>query len=178
MNRRSPKAAAVLITGTVGAGKTTVAAAVGELLEAAGVAHAVIDLDALRHMWPNPPDDPFNLAMELRNLGVVAGNYLDAGVLRLVLAGVVETRADVVRYREVLGIGLAVCRLRVDAGVVQERLAQRHAGDDPALRWHARRAVELDDILDSAQAYEVEVGAGLDPPPLVAREVLRVVGWS
>lgn len=114
----------------------------------------------------------------MRNLGPVARNYVGAGAIRLVLAGVVETGADAARYREVLGVGLTVCRLRVDASVVQQRLARRHAGDARALRWHAQRAVELDAILDSARAYEVEVVAGLDPPALVARAVLRAVGWS
>ncbi|MBA3524574.1 MAG: zeta toxin family protein [Geodermatophilaceae bacterium] len=169
---------AVLLTGTVGAGKTTVAAAVGDLLMAAGVPNAVVDLDELRRSWPCPPGDPFNLDLELRNLGPVAANYLDAGARRLVLAGVVETRVHVERYRDVLGIGLTVCRLRVDPAVVQQRLVRRHGGDGPALRWHAKRAVELEDVLDSVQAYEVEVVAGLDPPALVAQGVLQALGWS
>lgn len=36
---------ALLITGPVGVGKTTVAEAVGDVLATAGVPHAVIDLD-------------------------------------------------------------------------------------------------------------------------------------
>jgi adenylylsulfate kinase len=63
---------ALLITGTVGVGKTIVAAKVGEALADRHTAHAVIDLDCLRTSWPAPPDDPFNLAMELRNLTSVA----------------------------------------------------------------------------------------------------------
>jgi Ni2+-binding GTPase involved in maturation of urease and hydrogenase len=49
---------AVLITGTVGAGKTSVAAAAGSILAEARIPHAVIDLDALTQSWPAPPDDP------------------------------------------------------------------------------------------------------------------------
>lgn len=70
---------ALLITGTVGAGKTTIAAAAGSILAGARTPHAIIDLDALSQSWPNPPDDPFNLAMELQNLESVARNYLSAG---------------------------------------------------------------------------------------------------
>ncbi|MET8756910.1 hypothetical protein [Lentzea sp. NPDC004782] len=45
---------ALLITGPVGIGKTTVAEAVGDVLAAASVPHAVIDLDWLRHCTPKP----------------------------------------------------------------------------------------------------------------------------
>ena len=41
-------ARALLLTGTVGVGKTSVAAAVGDLLRERQVANAVVDLDELR----------------------------------------------------------------------------------------------------------------------------------
>ena len=84
------EAAALLITGTVGAGKTSVAEAAGELLAERRTPHAVIDLDGLRRFWPAPEDDPFSLGLTLRNLRDVARNFLNAGARRLVLAGVVE----------------------------------------------------------------------------------------
>lgn len=86
MHTDSPRGArALLINGTVGVGKTTVAEAVGDLLAEAGTAHAVLDLDWLRQSWPAPPGDRFNFNMLLRNLRSIAGNYLDAGATRLVL---------------------------------------------------------------------------------------------
>ncbi|MGY4766497.1 hypothetical protein ACXC9Q_06220 [Kribbella sp. CWNU-51] len=63
---------ALLITGPVGIGKTAVAGAVGEALAEVGVPGAVIDLDGLASAWPAPPDDRFNLALELRNLRAAA----------------------------------------------------------------------------------------------------------
>jgi adenylylsulfate kinase len=122
-------ARALLITGTVGSGKTAVADAVGDLLAQAGIAHAVIDVDWLRRSWPCPPGDPFNGELALRNLRAVARNYLDTGGVRLVLAGVVESRSERGAYQAALGVPLAVCRLRVDLPVVRERLARRHEGD-------------------------------------------------
>ncbi|MGW1345730.1 hypothetical protein ACWCOV_32090 [Kribbella sp. NPDC002412] len=98
---------ALLITGTVGAGKTSVAAAVGSILAEARIPHAVIDLDALSQSWPPPPGDPFNLAMELRNLDSLARNYLSAGACRLVVSGVVETTAARARYRAALASNCA-----------------------------------------------------------------------
>jgi adenylylsulfate kinase-like enzyme len=67
-------ARALLITGTVGSGKTSVADALGDLLSGAGIPNAVIDIDGLRRAWPSPPDDPFQVELALRNLRAVARN--------------------------------------------------------------------------------------------------------
>lgn len=96
---------ALLINGTVGAGKTSVAEALGDLLAQAGIANAVIDVDWLRRSWPEPPGDPFNGAITLRNLRAVARNYREAGALRLVLAGVVESRAERAAYAAASTVG-------------------------------------------------------------------------
>ena len=98
-----PHRAALLVTGTVGAGKTTTVQAIGDVLGERGVSHAVIDLDWLRRAWPPPRDDPFQQALELRNLAAVARTYLDAGAVRLVLAGVLEDPADRAGYEEAVG---------------------------------------------------------------------------
>lgn len=169
---------ALLITGTVGAGKTSVAAMVGDLLGRARVPHAVIDLDDLRRAWPNPPGDRFNVAIAVANLRAVAGNYLDAGAARIVLAGVIETQADRDGYQDALGIPLAVCRLRVDLPLVQARLTRRHEGDSSALRWHLDRSTELDTILEAAALEDFCVRASDLTVALTAAAVIRTVGWD
>lgn len=155
---------ALLITGPVGIGKTAVAGAVGAALAEIGVPGAVIDLDGLASAWPAPPDDRFNLALELRNLRAVTRNYLDAGAARLVLAGVVESTEDRLRYREALGVELAVCRLRAAPETIRRRLVGRHidgnhVNDEAALRWHLSRATELERILDDARVADFDVSA-------------------
>lgn len=168
---------ALLITGTVGSGKTSTADALGDLLAEAGVPHAVVDLDWLRHSWPSPPGDPFNSAMTLRNLRDVARNHLEAGAARLVLAGVVESRAERRRYEETVAAELTVCRIRVPLSTVHRRLARRHEGDDAGLRWHVERSGELDRILDAAEVEDVVVEAANRPATAVAAAVLDAVGW-
>jgi adenylylsulfate kinase len=169
---------ALLINGTVGAGKTSVAEKVGDLLSQAGVPNAVIDVDWLRQSWPSPAGDRFNQTMALRNLRSVASNYLDAGAVRIVLAGVLETRAERNRYQEALEIPLSVCRLRVDLALVRTRLAQRHTGDEAALDWHLDRAGELDTILEAARIEDFTVGVGELSITVAAGEVIRAVGWE
>src|SRR5688500_2328997 len=92
----------MVVTGPVGVGKTAVAIAVSELLDQAGIRHAMIDMDHLRWCYPASADDPFEIALGLRNLAAVAANYRSAGAGRLVLADVVESRADLAGYREAI----------------------------------------------------------------------------
>lgn len=106
------------LTGTVRAGKTTTAYAVGDLLREHGVPHAVIDLDELHRLWPAPDGDPFKQQVELANLRAVAANYRAAGATYLVLAGVVV--GDRRRYEEALGEPVRLCRLRVPLEVGHE----------------------------------------------------------
>ena len=168
---------ALLINGTVGAGKTSVAEMVGDLLTDAGVPNAVIDLDWLRRSWPSPAGDRFNVAMSLRNLRSVARNYRDAGAVRIVLAGVVETRVERDRHEDALGVPLSVCRLRVDLPLVRERLVQRHEGKGAALQWHLARSGDLDTILEAAAIDDFTVSATGLSISSTARTVLSTVGW-
>jgi len=168
---------ALLITGTVGAGKTSVAAAVGSILAEARIPHAVIDLDDLTQSWPAPPDDPYNFTMELRNLESLARNYLSVGACRLVVSGVVETTAARARYRVALGVELSVCRLRADLAELHRRLRIRHAGADSEMRWHLDRAGQLDQILDQSAVDDFEVISDGRPLTDIAADVLTRAGW-
>ncbi|RVX42545.1 adenylylsulfate kinase-like enzyme [Nonomuraea polychroma] len=168
-------ATALLITGTVGVGKTSVADAVGDLLAGAGVPNAVIDLDWLRRAWPAPPDDPFHGALTLRNLRAVAANFLDAGAERLVLAGVIEDREERRRHEEAVGVPMTVCRINVALPEVHRRLAGRHTDDASGLDWHRERAGELAEILDKARVADFDVDGAHASIAEVAAKVLA--GW-
>ncbi|MBB2903058.1 putative kinase [Kineococcus radiotolerans] len=179
MRTPTPSPAALLITGTVGSGKTTTAEAVAALLREEAIPHAVVDLDALGDAWPSPPDDPFHEHLVLANLHAVARNHLAAGALRLVLAGVLEDPAHRPLYERAAGAPLTVCRLRVDLPHVHDRLRRRHGGDREALDWHLHRSGELDAVLDAAGGGDVEVAvAAGQAPSEVALAVVRAVGWD
>jgi adenylylsulfate kinase len=175
---RTISCSALLINGTVGAGKTSVAEMVGDLLTDAGVPNAVIDLDWLRRSWPSPAGDRFNMAMALRNLRSVARNYRDAGVVRIVLAGIIETKVNRDRHQDALGVPLSVCRLRVDLPLVRARLTQRHEGEGAVLQWHLARSGELDTILEAAAIEDFTVSATDLSISSTAKTVLSTVGWQ
>lgn len=164
---------ALFLNGTVGVGKSTTADAVSALLIERVIAHAIIDLDALRAGWPAPDGDPFNSALELANLRPVAANHRAAGARILVLPGVIEDAAQVPRYRDALGgLPLTVVRLTVDPAIGEARLRARHRGDEAASAWHLHRFGELDAVLDAARIP----GPVVDTSRLTPRETaMRVL---
>ncbi|WP_328471756.1 adenylyl-sulfate kinase [Actinoplanes sp. NBC_00393] len=164
---------ALLITGTVGSGKTSAAEALGDLLAAQGIPHAVLDVDWLRRAWPAPPGDPFNGAITLRNLRAVAANFVEAGARRLILAGVIESRAERASYQDALGVPLQVCRLHVGLPVVRERLRRRNP-DEP---WFLDRAAELDHILTREKLEDILIDATSGTPTDVAAAVYKATAW-
>ncbi len=173
-----PGPSALLISGTVGAGKTSTAEAVGAWLALRGVPGAVIDLDWLRRCWPSPPGDRFNVAVEIENLTAVAAIYLRAGARRIVLAGVLEDPTVRPAYAHAVGVPLVVCRLQVDLAVVRRRLRRRHEGQPVDLAWHLHRSGELDAILRSVNAEDFTIDATDLTPLETVTAVVRAAGWD
>lgn len=166
----------LLVTGTVGVGKTTVAEAVAERLGAAGRAAASIDLDALGRLHPAPPGDRFRRRLTLANLAAVAAGHRAAGAAVLVVAGVVEDHAQRAEVEAALAGPVRVVHLVAPAAVVEERLRRRHVG--PAvdgLAWHLARAPELAAVLVGAGHAAVTVDADA-PLAVVVDRVLAAVG--
>jgi hypothetical protein len=169
---------AVILTGTVGAGKTTTMHAVGALLAERGIPHALVDLDAVRLLHPAPPADPFQQELALRNLGDLSRNYREAGARVVVVAAVVEHAGDLPRYADALGSrDPLLVRLAVDADAVRARLDARHGDDAAALAWHRARAPELAAIIDAADLGGLAIDTTARTPAEVAALVADRAGW-
>ncbi|WP_307844935.1 GNAT family N-acetyltransferase [Actinotalea solisilvae] len=167
---------AVLLNGSVGSGKSTVASAVGDLLQERGVPHAVLEVDALCDVWPPPAGDPFADAVALRNVRAVGRAAVDAGYRHLVLARVVERPEDRERYEAALdGADVRVVRLTAPEPVRVARLEARTPAG-PSRAWHLARTVELEAVL-AAAALDDAVVLNDGSPADAAREVLRALAW-
>jgi adenylylsulfate kinase len=166
----------LIVTGPVGVGKTTVAAALSELLQRAEIPHAVIDMDALRWCSPSPAYDPFHTALGLQNLAAVWPNYQAVGAGRLILVDIVESREDVGRYAEAVpGAGIVVVRLRAPVPTIWHRLEGREVGE--GLVWHRRRAVELVTQMEDAQVEDLLVDTDGRTVVDIAQDVLLRTNW-
>lgn len=146
---------ALIISGPVGVGKTAVAGEIGALLQARGIAHAVVDVDALTATFPRPADDPFGSRLAMANLRDLWRNAAAAGARNLVVARVIESRADVEAIEAAVGADpVVVCRLRAEVATLRRRVRQRERG--ASLTWHLDRAAALAESLErSAPANHI-----------------------
>jgi len=78
----------LIITGTMGAGKTSILGEASDILALRGIVHAAIDLDALglAHLPAAAGSD----GVMYRNLQSVCENYASLGVNRLLLARAID----------------------------------------------------------------------------------------
>lgn len=164
----------LIISGTIGAGKSTVGLATQEILEEFQQPHAFLDLDRLTDFYPK--QGPFNTEGMFKALSSIWPVYTSFGADRLILARVVEDRAELDQYAAALGdCSFTVVLVRASESTRQVRIAAREFGE--SLKWHARRSTELDHILNEAKAHDFEVFNDGRDPRETAMEILDRTGW-
>ena len=116
----------VVLTGSMGAGKSTVLAEMSDVLTQHHIVHAAIDVDSLAIV--NMPDAE-RLQLERQNLRCVCKNCLNAGITRFIVALAVETIEQLTFLQQILGpMDLRVCRLRAPTATMEKRVQAREVG--------------------------------------------------
>ena len=167
---------AVAITGTIGAGKTSVAEALSEDLHGRGIRHGLIDLDWLGGLYPPlDPDDPYSLELSYRNLRLILPGFVEAGADRFVISATLTSIQEGEGLRGILGdVNLTICRLTASPAVIAERIRRRE---------HGRL---LEDFLARTDAVAEQIAAaGFDglvvrnegSPSDAAAEIVGALGW-
>jgi hypothetical protein len=129
MATESVTARSLLITGTVGVGKTSVLLELGELLTLGEAPFALVDLDWLA--WLRLPRGSQTTVPDVlsENLAHVTRTFRRAGVERLVLARAVRRLHEVESIRAALEpCELTVVRLTAAPSVIARRLGERDSG--------------------------------------------------
>lgn len=168
------KVTLLIITGTMGSGKTTILAEASDILKRLDVHHAAIDLDALGiACLPNCLGAD---AAMYENLRLVAQNYRQLGINRFLLARAIETRADLDRCCQAIGANqTTLCRLVARERTMKERVAQREYG---ILRQEfIARVSRLDAVLDKAGLEDFRLKTEDCPVTEVARQMLTRCSW-
>jgi len=173
----------LLITGPGGVGKTTTAFEASSRLEAAGIGHAMVDLDELDRIYPAPPDDPYKTGLTSRNLAAVWANLRDAGASRLILTTVAVSLDDELPHvrAAVPDAEITVVRLLASEEILAERVRRREigsGGECQVLRSAEQARSMRSEYAGSSPARDMLVveTSGLSVAG-VAREVLRRAGW-
>jgi type II secretory pathway predicted ATPase ExeA len=166
--------ALLVITGSMGSGKTAVLDEASDILALRGIAHAGVDLDAL--LIAHFPSDIRDESVMYRNLRCVWENYAAQGVKRLLLARAIERREELNRIVDAVGAEkVTVCRLTASPETMEERVAQRDSGQLQGR--YVARAGELNMLLDRAHLEDFSVVNERRAITDVAQEMLTRSGW-
>ncbi len=173
-NRGALTESLLIITGSMGAGKTSVLGEASDILALRGIAHAAIDLDALGLAYL--PSAASNDGVMYRNLQSVCQNYASLGVRRILLARALENHAELELCRSAVSAnGVVVCRLTASVGTMEQRITGRESG--LLQREYVARVRKLNDILDRARLEDFTVSNENRTLNAVAHEMLAKAGW-
>jgi broad-specificity NMP kinase len=166
----------LLITGTLGTGKTTIAAEIGEQLADLPLPNAIIDLDWLG--WVNAGDD--FLAYDLliaKNITSTWPNYRAVGVRYLVLARALLQRELVdVLSTTFPNTPITIIRLTASKDTIKQRLSQRDSGE--TLREHLEELDEMIRIMDDLHLESAIVNTDLLSVEETAQQIINITNWN
>ncbi|MYS24198.1 Predicted kinase [Streptomyces sp. DvalAA-14] len=162
----------LVLHGSPGAGKTTLARAVSEMLREADLSHGVIDLDEISLVHPYQ-----GRSFARENLKAIWPRYAAVPGLRLLLPSVIADEEELRLLRDAVpGANLAVCELTAPEAVLKERVTAREPNEfwQEGLRgwvdvYHAR------DDLDRIRDFLVSTYEKSEED--AAREVIEKAGW-
>ena len=171
-----PSVPVVVITGTIGAGKSTIAGLASEILHDRGIRHGLIEVDWLEGVYPAPdPSDPYSTAFALKNLATLWPNFLKAGITRAIVTMTLENRQELHDLLAALGDPEAtVVRLEASQSVREERIRRREFGALQELFLE-----KTDDIEAKMKRFEigdVVLENETEPHPVAVR-LLEEIGW-
>ena len=171
----------LVVSGTMGAGKSAVASAVGDLLGARGARYGWIDGDALCQAAPAEPGDPYNQALLFDALTGAAPAYRKRGLGIIVLARVVEDADDRGRYAVAFRSDGGQAEVTIARVTAQEevRLARIEAREPegPWREFGRARTVELEASLGALGLEDLAVENSDRPAAEAAAELLDAIGW-
>jgi molybdopterin-guanine dinucleotide biosynthesis protein len=163
----------VLIVGPAGVGKTSVANELSLQLRAAGVAHAVVDTDALDDVFPVPQEQ---WRLTERHLAAIWRTYRELGTDRLILTGVrLHEPGERAWIRRATGPErLTVIRLDASDAALEQRVRQREIGSGAAAQLERTR-LQAGELRAAEDMTVIETDER--PVAEIAAEIAVLVGW-
>ena len=163
----------LIITGTMGAGKTTILAEASDILALRHIVHAAIDLDALglAHLRSAARND----GLMYGNLDSVCKNYASLGVRRFLVARAIGNRAELELCRSIISATNTVVCLTGNIEVLEQRVKTRELG--VSQREYVACVTKLNAILDSARLEDFTVINDDRSLSEVAHEMLFKAAW-
>lgn len=162
-----------MLHGSPGAGKTTQAHAVSDLLRTAEQPHAVIDLDEIGLAWPDR-----GRSFPRRNLAALWPEYSSVPGVKVILPSVLADASERGLLQDAVpGARFVVCELTAPVEVLMRRVVAR--GGDAYWQERIRGFVGLYAARsDLAAIRDFAVSTHGRTETDVAREVMAKAGWG
>lgn len=166
------------MTGTIGAGKTSLVEAISDVLDERGLHHAFIELDGLGQLYPSPdPDDPFNMNLQIESLASVLPNFIAAGARYLVLGATIERPEQLERLRSAIGAtDLRVVLVKASPATVRDRIVERETGSR-LVEDFLKRTEKMGHKMERSGMHDLAVWNEGKPIEEVAAEVVSFLRW-
>jgi hypothetical protein len=168
----------LIITGTMGAGKSAVMGEASDILARRKIVHAAIDLDALgvAHLQLASASAAPSDGVMYENLRSIVRNYGALGVQRFMVARAIEDGAQLKLLRDIIpAVHVTVCRLAASLEGMKRRVELRDSGISQ--RELVARVPELSAILDRARLEDFVVVNENRTLSDAALEMLEKAGW-
>lgn len=163
----------LVLHGSPGSGKTTLARAVSERLCQANLANALIDLDALSIVYPHQ-----GRSFSRANLRAVWPNYAGVPYVRVLLPLVVVDHDDLLELRNITAATkFMVCELTAPREILERRVIEREPNDF----WRSRVlnfVAMYHDRDDHAAIRDFEVTTDTESVEETAVNLIHRCGWS
>lgn len=164
----------LILTGSMGAGKTAILGEAGDILALRNIHYAAIDVDWLGMAYL-PSAASADEAM-YANLHAVCKNYAGLGARRFLIARALEGRAQLERCRQAVpGARTTVCRLTASVEQMRRRITNREPG--MLQQQFVARVAELNHLLDGVRLEDFTVENENRSLNEVALEVLIKANW-
>lgn len=163
----------LVLNGSPGVGKSTIASAISDILEKDNIAHAVIDFDELGRVYPENAD------IKWMNLTSVCANYMKVPNLdKLIIPIAIDSEEVLSRLKGCLpGAEWIVCELVADREVLLKRVTEREPDEywREKLRDLVNRYADRDEVLKFGELkIKTDPGSVHD----TAKEVIQKIKWS
>ena len=166
---------AIVITGPVGVGKTTISKAISDIYKGQNIKHAVIDLDNLRAVSPWSSDDPYYMKLGFKNLASIWSNFEQVGIDYVVIPSVIETTEEKEQIQKAItNSKVVLVRLRGTTDTIHNQIRDRENTEE-SLKWHLNRAIELSSRFEKAKIDDFVVDIDDKTPKEIAEELLAKV---
>jgi dephospho-CoA kinase len=172
-----PSVPVVVVTGTIGVGKTAIAMTMSEILHDRGIRHGLLEVDWLGEVYPAPyPEDPYSTRFAMENLAAIWPHYLEVAITRAIVSMTIAHRQELKDLKAALpSAELTVVRLEASPQTRAERIRRRELGS--LLDHFLEKTGPLAQQMESLRIGDLVVENDSRTPQAVATEILRRVGW-